>query len=335
MDFNNIANLNQHQFTEKLGAIYEHSPWIASAAWQYMPFSQIEDLHAAMAKVVSDAPQELKLKLILEHPELAGKAAIAGNMAQASKDEQKSAGLDQCSPAELEQIQSLNKQYRQRFGFPFIIAVRGRNREQIIQAMQQRLQNDPAVEFDNAIEQINQIALLRLNQLFIAGDSNTIKLAIKPLTKQSFKPYGDVIEVDDDAHHFTINEGSTERYHDLANLDPGIDGKIIASIFRGQARSLPIAITMMERHPRASQAFIPLGNEPYLVVVAKPESKPTVNDLEVFYCNSNQGVNYAKNVWHHPLLALNQTSDFLVIDRSGPGDNCDIVQLDQAATLEL
>src|SRR5699024_6104509 len=108
---------------------------------------------------------------------------------------------------------------------------------------------------------------------------------------------------------------STERYHDLAKLDPGADGKIIVSIFRGQARSLPIKISMMERHPLGSQAFIPMGTEPYLVVVARPETKPTIADLEVFYCTSEQGVNYAKGVWHHPLLALNQTSDFLIIDR--------------------
>lgn len=334
MNFNDIANLNQEQFTEKLGTIYEHSPWIASAAWRAMPFNKIDELHTAMANVVLEAPKEIQLKLILEHPELAGKAAIAGNMAQASKDEQKSAGLDQCSPAELEKIQQLNKAYKERFGFPFIIAVRGRNRQQIIQAMEQRLKNTPDAEFKEAIEQINQIALLRLNQLFIAGKTgSTIKLPVKPLTKEAFAPYGDLIQVDDTAQHFPINEGSTERYHDLANIDAGTDGKIIVSIFRGLARPLPITITMMERHPLASQAFIPMGPEPYLVVVAKPEAKPTAADLEAFYCTSEQGVNYATGVWHHPLLALNQTSDFLVIDRSGPGNNCDVVDLDHSVNL--
>lgn len=335
MDFTEIANLNQEQFTNRLGAIYEHSPWIANAAWQSQPFRNLDDLHLAMSKVVLDAPHEAQLKLILEHPELAGKAAIAGNMAQASKDEQKSAGLDQCSPEELALIQQLNKQYRDKFGFPFIIAVRGRNRQEIIQAMQERLNNHPNIEFNNALDQINQIALLRLNQLFIMGSiPNIPKLSVKPLTKESFKPYGEVIQVDDTAHHFTINEGSTERYHDLADLQPGPNGKIIASIFRGQARATPIEISMMERHPLASQAFIPLGPQPYLVVVAKPETKPELKDLEVFYCTHEQGVNYATGVWHHPLLALNETSDFLVIDRSGPGDNCDIVELDQSGLID-
>lgn len=333
MDFNDIAKLNQNQFTERLGAIYEHSPWIASKAWQATPFKEIAELHAAMANVVLNSSKDLQLKLILEHPELAGKAAIAGNMAQASKDEQKSAGLDQCSPAELELIQKLNQEYRQRFGFPFIIAVRGLNKQQIIQAMQDRLKNDPAKEFNNALEQINQIALLRLNQLFIVEEKSAIKLPVRPLSKQAFAPYGDVIEVDDAVEHFTINEGSTERYHDLAELEPGTEGKIIASIFRGQARTLPIKINMMERHPLASQAFVPMGSEPYLIVVARPETTPTAADLEAFYCTSEQGVNYAKGVWHHPLLALNQVSDFLVIDRSGPGNNCDIVELDQTVTL--
>ena len=150
---------------------------------------------------------------------------------------------------------------------------------------------------------------------------------IKPLTAAAFKPFGDIIQVDDAVHHFTINEGNTERYHDLANIDPGADGRAIVSIFRGLARQLPININMMERHPLASQAFVPLSNQPYLVIVAPADAEPHINNLEIFYCQANQGVNYARGVWHHPLLALNTTSDFLIIDRSGPGDNCDIVEL--------
>lgn len=158
-------------------------------------------------------------------------------------------------------------------------------------------------------------------------------LTIETLTREAFAPFGDVIEADDALRHFTINEGNTERYHDLAQIDPGADGRAIVSIFRGKARTLPFTVTMMERHPKASQAFMPLSARPYLVVVAPHESSPTLADLRVFLCRGTQGVNYAPGVWHHPLLALEGTSDFLIIDRSGPGENCDIVDLEQPGVI--
>lgn len=161
----------------------------------------------------------------------------------------------------------------------------------------------------------------------------TITLKIQPLTRQAFKPFGDVIQVDDDCKHFTINDGSTERYHDLAYIEPGTDGHAIVSIFRGQPRQLPMPITMMERHPLASQAFIPLGPNPYLAIVAPAKCHPNGDNLVAFYCQAGQGINYAKGVWHHPLLALDSISDFLVIDRSGPGANCDVVTLKTSAIL--
>ncbi|NYT84554.1 ureidoglycolate lyase [Pollutimonas harenae] len=152
-------------------------------------------------------------------------------------------------------------------------------------------------------------------------------LPIAPLTPDAFAPYGDVIEVSGQARHFTINDGNTERYHDLAHIDPGPNGKAIVSIFRGLPRQLPFTVSMMERHPQGSQAFMPLSGHPYLVVVAPAGAAPTLDSLRVFLCQSTQGVNYRTGVWHHPLLALDQASDFLVIDRSGPGENCDVVNL--------
>ncbi|CAM5182321.1 Ureidoglycolate lyase OS=Castellaniella defragrans OX=75697 GN=allA PE=3 SV=1 [Castellaniella defragrans] len=160
-----------------------------------------------------------------------------------------------------------------------------------------------------------------------------IRLTIEPLTREAFAPFGDVIQADDAVRHFPINNGNTERYHDLAHIDPGEDGRAIVSIFRGQPRALPFTVSMMERHPKACQAFIPLSGRPYLVVVADPASRPTVDDLRVFLCTKDQGVNYAKGVWHHPLLALDDVSDFLIIDRAGPGDNCDVVQMEAASVI--
>ena len=161
------------------------------------------------------------------------------------------------------------------------------------------------------------------------------KRFIEVLTAERFAPFGDVIAADAASRHFPINGGNTERYHDLANLDAGPDGKLIVSIFRGQPRELPFAVTMLERHPLGSQAFVPLGQQPYLIVVAPAGEAPLPGALRAFLARPGQGVNYAKGVWHHPLLALNEISDFLVIDRSGPGNNCDEITLAEPRFLTL
>jgi ureidoglycolate lyase len=165
--------------------------------------------------------------------------------------------------------------------------------------------------------------------------TTTTTLRIEPLDREAFAPFGDVIEISEAVRHFPINDGNTERYHDLAHIDPGPHGKAIVSLFRGQPRMLPLEIVMMERHPQASQAFIPLSGRPWLAVVARPGDAPTAHGLRAFLCQAHQGVNYARGVWHHPLLALEQPSDFLVIDRSGPGDNCDVITLDEGALIPI
>ncbi|NMG74423.1 ureidoglycolate lyase [Aromatoleum diolicum] len=162
-----------------------------------------------------------------------------------------------------------------------------------------------------------------------------IRLQVEPLTREAFASFGDVIEASDAAHHFTINGGNTERYHDLAKIEPGSDGRSIVSIFRGQPRALPFTVEMVERHPLGSQAFVPLSGSPYLVVVAPAANTPGVEDLRVFLARGDQGVNYARGVWHHPLLALDGVSDFLVIDRAGEGPNCDEIRLDEAGVIEF
>jgi len=153
------------------------------------------------------------------------------------------------------------------------------------------------------------------------------------LNAASFAPFGEVIHPSTAKKEWAINDGNTTRFHDVANLVPGDGGRVIASIFRAQPRELPFTVTMMERHPLASQAFIPLSGLPWLVVVAPPGSAPQAADLRLFVCRPNQGVNYAPGVWHHPILALDAVSDFLVLDRDGPGDNCDIITLDEPAVI--
>lgn len=161
----------------------------------------------------------------------------------------------------------------------------------------------------------------------------TLTLTPEALTREAFAPFGEVIEASDAVRHFTINAGNTERYHDLARIEAGPEGRVIVSIFRGQPRTLPFCVEMMERHPLASQAFIPMSGRPYLVVVAPPGEPPTVRDLRVFLAGGGQGVNYGPGVWHHPLLALDAVCDFLVVDRSGSTPNCDEVRLESIGVI--
>lgn len=145
-------------------------------------------------------------------------------------------------------------------------------------------------------------------------------LAVEPLTKEAFAPFGDVIEVEG-AELQLINNGTTERFHDLARVEAaGTEARVLINIFRGQPFEAPIDIVMMERHPFGSQAFIPLNGRPFLVVVAEDaDGRPA--RPRVFLARGDQGVNYLRNVWHHPLLALERQSEFLVVDRAGKEDN--------------
>ena len=150
----------------------------------------------------------------------------------------------------------------------------------------------------------------------------------KTLTYENFAVFGDVIEVNDNAKNFSINDGFTQRYHDLAEVDvTQQNGRTLINIFRSTPLEQPVSIKMMERHPLSSQAFIPMGQQPFLVVVA-PKGELDISKIEVFLASSNQGVNYHKGTWHHYCLALHQVSDFIVVDRGGAGDNCDSITLD-------
>jgi ureidoglycolate lyase len=156
-------------------------------------------------------------------------------------------------------------------------------------------------------------------------------LTVQPLTPEAFAPFGEVLQRDG-AEIRMINEGTTERFHALARLQV-TDGSAIVSLFRGQPRRFPFMITMMERHPLGSQAFFPLQNRPWLAVVAEDRNgipgKPVV-----FRASGTQGVNYARNVWHHPLMALDVVSDFLVVDRDGSGDNLEEYVYPEAYPIE-
>ena len=160
------------------------------------------------------------------------------------------------------------------------------------------------------------------------------KLTVEPLTRAAFEPFGDVIELDG-AKQIPINLGTTIRFHDLARIDVEDEGgHAIVNLFRGQPRVLPFTISMLERHPLGSQAFLPLNDRPYFVVVA-PAGELDPSAIRAFITRGWQGVNYAKGVWHYPLLALDQVSDFIVVDRSGSGVNLNEVDLEMPLALDF
>lgn len=152
-------------------------------------------------------------------------------------------------------------------------------------------------------------------------------LVPEPLTAEAFAPFGEVIEASERAEQIPINYGMTTRFNDLARIDVAeAGGHAILSIFRGRPLD-PLVLKIFERHPLGSQSFTPLSGRPYLVAVAPPGAfEPAA--VRVFRASPRQGVNYAKGVWHHYLLPLEAESDFLVIDRAGPGENLDETELD-------
>ena len=155
----------------------------------------------------------------------------------------------------------------------------------------------------------------------------------EPLTRDAFRPFGEVIEMEGSAH-YTINQGFTERFNDLCFVDVAAErGETNVSLFLGQPRPAPIAIKLMERHPLGSQAFVPLQDRPWLVLVA--EDVHDHASYRAFTATGQQGINYARNVWHHPLLVLDADSRFLIIDRKGPGNNLEEVWLGEDEVFDL
>lgn len=148
-------------------------------------------------------------------------------------------------------------------------------------------------------------------------------IPVEPLTKAGFAPFGEVLERDG-AELRVINGGTTDRLHALAAVDVAAGGgRPIVSIFAGRRRPLPLEIAMLERHPLGTQCFFPLQPHGWLVVVGHfVEGAPV---LRCFRARGDQGVSYGVGVWHHPLLVLVPAQDFLVVDREGPGANCDEV----------
>ena len=164
-----VDQMNRQEFVDTFGGIYEHSSWIAQQSWDNglnTSANTALGLHSIMAAVVMAAPHAAQLQLLCAHPDLAGKLALSGKLTEDSTAEQASAGLDKCTQQEFDELQALNQRYQSTFSFPYILAVKGRKVPEIIENFRSRVKNDGDTEFREALEQVNQIALLRLEGLW-------------------------------------------------------------------------------------------------------------------------------------------------------------------------
>ncbi|WP_346796187.1 ureidoglycolate lyase [Halomonas sp. Bachu 37] len=160
-----------------------------------------------------------------------------------------------------------------------------------------------------------------------------LELNARPLTPQSFAPFGDVIDART-ADSFPINEGRTQRHHDIAKVETlGDDARTLISIFVSQPVELPLEISYLERHPLGSQAFMPLHEEHFLIVVAPPGDDVDPAKVCAFFTDGRQGVNYRPGTWHAVQSVLYREGEFLVVDRGGAGNNCEEYPLEVRVTL--
>lgn len=162
------SRLSREAFVAAFADIYEHSPWVAEKAWdagQGPDLDDIDTLHARMSDILMSADHAAQLALINAHPDLAGKAAVQGQLTQSSTSEQAGAGIHQCTGDEFQRFTALNAAYKAKFAFPFIMAVKGSNRHQILAAFETRIHHSADTEFACALDEINKIALFRLQAL--------------------------------------------------------------------------------------------------------------------------------------------------------------------------
>ena len=161
---NKINNLSQSEFIIIFDNIFEKSRWIAKKLYDQKPFNDFEDLCLKMLDIFENASKENQLKIINSHPDLASKIKIS-SLTSDSQKEQSNAGLNRCSEEEFNEFKDLNDKYKKKFGFPFILAVKGKNKNEILDNFKKRISFDPTTEFDQAIKQVKQIASLRLKEL--------------------------------------------------------------------------------------------------------------------------------------------------------------------------
>jgi len=160
-----VNGWNQAAFARILGPVFEHSPWVAERTWSKRPFDSLDALHQALCQTVRATAEEEKLALIQAHPDLVGRAALAGGLTASSAHEQASAGLDKLSPEEIKLFAAFNNVYQDRFGFPFVVCARLNKKAAILEGFRTRLQHSRTEEIQRALDEIGRIAYLRLLDL--------------------------------------------------------------------------------------------------------------------------------------------------------------------------
>jgi beta-ureidopropionase / N-carbamoyl-L-amino-acid hydrolase len=250
-----INAATQSEFIRLLEGVYEHSPWIAETAWAGRPFTSLAQLKRALVQVVREAAHEAQLALIRAHPELAGKAMVAQTLTPESANEQNKAGLTACTPGEFEKIQALNARYNTKFGFPFILAVRGPRglglgKAEIIATLERRLSHHPDFEFAECLRHVHRIAEIRLNDKFgyapVQGER--IWDWAEQLATHSDAGYAERGELTvtylTDAHRAVARHLAQWMRADCGFDEVGIDavGNVVG-IYHGTDRSLPRLLT--------------------------------------------------------------------------------------------
>lgn len=165
-----LNSLDQQAFTERLNTLFEGPPWIVSASWQNRPFRDSTHLYNTLCHVMYNAPLDQQIALLQAHPDLVGRAALAGTLTPASTAEQASAGLDRLSPAEIVAFTDYNQAYRERFGFPFVICARENKKDQILSGFQTRLHHTREQELATALAEVAKICMFRLRDLVFQAE---------------------------------------------------------------------------------------------------------------------------------------------------------------------
>jgi 2-oxo-4-hydroxy-4-carboxy-5-ureidoimidazoline decarboxylase len=160
-----VNRMDHGEFVSRFGAVFERSPWVAEGAWERRPFDGLDGLHGSFVRTIRDGPEDRRVALIRAHPDLAGKAALAGELTAESAGEQASAGLDRLSPEEYERFHRLNAAYREKFGLPYVVCVRDNTKETIFAGAERRLSNSREEEIEAALAEIYRIGRLRLEDL--------------------------------------------------------------------------------------------------------------------------------------------------------------------------
>lgn len=221
LTLNAVNALAKPAFVAAFGGIFEHSPWVAETAHSKGPFPTVTALHAVMCTIVKGADTERQRQLLCAHPDLAGRAARAGDVTADSKLEQATAGLDQLTENELKQFLAINQRYRERFGFPFIMAVRNANKRRILAAYARRVERDSAVEFAGALQEVNKIAWMRLLDLVV--HAGTGRLTTHVLDTALGCPAGGLwIDL------YFLSQETSAPMHFQTNSDGRLDGPALA-----------------------------------------------------------------------------------------------------------